>query len=155
MHVINFLVPWSNGFSSSLAQFKKGPEYLTINATQVFIFLIKSLVLGHMFKIFLILLSDSFLISFISSFLYPISVFEYIYSAFSNIFFFYLLLFLFISLTMLVFFQLSLFPSIKLVWNKEVVLNFQSKKNVIKSNTDEEKKNKIKIFVIMDIIPKM
>ena len=42
-HVINFLVLWSICLSISFAQFKKGPEYLTRETSQVFIRLIRFL----------------------------------------------------------------------------------------------------------------
>ena len=60
--VISFLVPWSICLSSSLVHLRKGPEYLTRGTAQVFIPLIRFLLLSFVSSSFRVLLRYSFLI---------------------------------------------------------------------------------------------
>ena len=66
--VISFLVLWSICLSSSRVHLKKGPEYLTRGTAQIFIPLMRFLLLSFVSSSFLVLLSYSFWIfSFISA----------------------------------------------------------------------------------------
>ena len=58
--VISFLVLWSICLSSSLVHLRKGPEYLTRDTAQVFITLIRFLLLSFVSSSFLVLLRYSF-----------------------------------------------------------------------------------------------
>ena len=60
--VISFLGLWSICWSSSLAHFKNGPEYLTRGTAQVFISLMRFLLYSLILSGFLVLLRYSFLI---------------------------------------------------------------------------------------------
>ena len=66
--VISFLVLWSICISSSLVHLRKSPEYLTSSTAQVFISLIRFLLLSFVSSSFLVLLRYSFwFFSFIST----------------------------------------------------------------------------------------
>ena len=58
--VISFLVLWSIYLSSSLVHLRKGPEYLTRGTAQVFMPLIRFLLLSFVSSSFLVLLRYSF-----------------------------------------------------------------------------------------------
>ena len=58
--VISFLVLWSICLTSSLVHLRKGPEYLTRGTAQIFIPLIRFLLLSFVSSSFLVLLRDSF-----------------------------------------------------------------------------------------------
>ena len=71
MYCISFLVLWSICLSSSLVHLREGPEYLTSGIAQVFISLIRFLLLSFISSSFLVLLRYSFWIfSFISTYYY-------------------------------------------------------------------------------------
>ena len=58
--VISFLFLWSICLSSSLVHLRKGPEYLTRGTAQVFIHLVRFLLLSFVSSSFLVLLRYSF-----------------------------------------------------------------------------------------------